>query len=90
MSVALNELGLDALTATIDDVHRRFKQLARVHHPDVGGSPDAFNKLSKTRDDALYEIGQRTIPVCPTCDGAGTVLSTFGFTTLRRKCGDCR
>jgi len=41
---ALAELGL-GVTATPDEVRRRFRQLARTHHPDRGGDGERFHRL---------------------------------------------
>lgn len=52
-------LGLSG-TYTADDVKRAYKRLAREHHPDAGGSHEAFVKLKQTRDAALKGVGTFT------------------------------
>lgn len=38
------------------DVQRKFKKLAQQHHPDKGGDPEYFKKISAARDKALEEL----------------------------------
>lgn len=46
---ALHELGLDR-GATAAEAHESWRQLAKVHHPDRGGDPAAFRRISEARD----------------------------------------
>lgn len=39
------------------DIEQRFRELARIHHPDRGGNPDTFSELVAARDDARQELG---------------------------------
>ena len=39
--------------ASVEEIQRAFEQLARQHHPDVGGSHEAMARLSAARDAAL-------------------------------------
>ncbi len=40
----LNEFGLP-LDASLVDIKKKFRELAKIHHPDSGGDEDAFIKL---------------------------------------------
>ena len=42
----LNEIGLPPV-ANEADVKKRFRELAKEHHPDTGGNPEKFIKLMK-------------------------------------------
>jgi hypothetical protein len=44
---------LDPKTATKDDINKAFKELAKKHHPDVGGNREVFERLKKMRDSIL-------------------------------------
>lgn len=44
---------LDPKTATADDINAAFRQLAKTHHPDVGGNREVFEVLQKMRDSLL-------------------------------------
>ena len=45
-SAALAELGLDPGAGT-EAIKRAFRRLVKLHHPDVGGSPEAFRRVSE-------------------------------------------
>jgi hypothetical protein len=45
-------LGLPA-AATKDQIEVRFRELSKKHHPDAGGSKDAFTELTTAREEAL-------------------------------------
>ena len=38
-------------------IEARFRELAKVYHPDMGGSIEAMSELSQARSDALRELG---------------------------------
>lgn len=44
----------DGLSAAV--VEARFKKLAKVSHPDAGGSTEAMAELNRARDEALKEL----------------------------------
>jgi hypothetical protein len=52
-------LGIDEHKhVTRDDVERRFRHLATIHHPDVtGGSHDQMAQINEARRQALMELG---------------------------------
>ena len=45
--------GLDSSTATPEDVKSAFRELAKTHHPDMGGDARVFERLQKMRDSVL-------------------------------------
>jgi hypothetical protein len=45
--------GLDSATATTEDIKESFRQLAKTHHPDMGGDARAFERLQKMRDSLI-------------------------------------
>lgn len=53
--------------STISDVKKRFRQLSRKHHPDLGGDPMVFDAVSKSYD--LFMSGQYEVGL----SGSGTV-----------------
>jgi hypothetical protein len=48
---------LNPSKATTQDIKRAFVQLAKKHHPDVGGDPATFERLKKMRDTLLALTG---------------------------------
>eukprot|EP00760_Papus_ankaliazontas_P032352 PhM_4_TR5767/c0_g1_i1/m.79805 len=53
-------LDLDELTASEQDVKLRYNKLVKEHHPDVGGDPNTFRRITTARDEALAAIELRT------------------------------
>jgi hypothetical protein len=49
-------LGLHTDPITGAAVEQRFRELARVHHPDVGGDAEKFREIVQAREDARREI----------------------------------
>ena len=47
---------LDSKTASKEDVKASFRNLAKVHHPDVGGDARVFERLQKMRDSVLAQM----------------------------------
>ena len=45
--------GLDAATATTEDIKESFRQLVKTHHPDMGGDARVFERLQKMRDSLI-------------------------------------
>jgi len=43
---------------SIEVVESRFKELARKHHPDVGGDAEKFRELVEARDAARLEVAR--------------------------------
>lgn len=50
-------LGFTEIPAGQDDVNRRFRQLAKVAHPDAGGNEKEMIALQEARDQALEYFG---------------------------------
>lgn len=48
-------LGIEG-QATLDIVESRYRALVKVHHPDVGGNRDEFEKLQQAREAARLEL----------------------------------
>ena len=48
--------GLDASTATTDDIKESYRQLVKKHHPDMGGDARVFERLQKMRDSLIALI----------------------------------
>jgi hypothetical protein len=42
---------------TLADIERRFRELAKVHHPDIGGDTERFKQINLARDAARAEVG---------------------------------
>jgi hypothetical protein len=55
---ALAVLGLGP-KATGLEIRRRYRELSRVHHPDAGGDPEAFHRVSEAMD-ILRALGHAT------------------------------
>lgn len=56
----LHALGLTS-EASEEQVHERFKELARKHHPDVGGNPETMTSLTAAYQDALQVVNRRQL-----------------------------
>lgn len=82
---ALERFGVPA-DATLDQVKARWRELARKHHPDLGGDALEFARVGEQYEAALRELEVRR---CGACGGEGTVPSTMGFFTARLLCPTC-
>lgn len=40
---------------TLDDLKKRYRKLAMIHHPDVGGDPEIMKQINE-ENDRLFEI----------------------------------
>lgn len=86
MSQALATLGLEK-PATLSDVKARWRELAKIHHPDVGGDPAQFEVYLLAYRAAL---AQSTAPVrCKECGGTGKILICGGFSSVKMVCTVC-
>jgi hypothetical protein len=45
-----------AVIASEDVIETRFRELARVHHPDRGGNAEKFHEIVQARDAARLEV----------------------------------
>lgn len=52
-------MGFDREPASEDEIKGRYRQLAKVAHPDAGGSDEQFKSLTKAHDEALVWIRER-------------------------------
>ena len=41
---------------TVEEVEARYKQLCKAAHPDAGGSPDMFQRITEARDAAVQHL----------------------------------
>ncbi|MFI5301113.1 MAG: J domain-containing protein [Polyangiales bacterium] len=45
--------------ATREDIERAYRELAKVHHPDVGGDTERMAQINRARVDAITEVEKR-------------------------------
>jgi hypothetical protein len=50
-------LGVGGATVSRDEVEGAYRSLIKMHHPDVGGDRDRFERIVAARSQALLEIG---------------------------------
>lgn len=50
LTSALALFSLDASTATREGIKKRYRTLAKLHHPDVGGNEETFKKLNNANE----------------------------------------
>lgn len=53
-------LGFDQIPGDILEIETRYKNLAKVHHPDVGGSEEDFVKLTRATEQAKAHLIKTT------------------------------
>ena len=68
--------------ATDDEIRAAYKRAAMKHHPDRGGSPEAFQAVQ----DASAALQNR---VCPDCGGKGFTTTRQGFFVSKTPCPKC-
>ncbi len=68
--------------ATDDEIRAAYKRAAMKHHPDRGGSPEAFQAVQ----DAYAALQNR---VCPGCGGKGFTTTRQGFFVSKTPCPKC-
>lgn len=79
-------LGLEP-TATVDEVKRAWREMARTLHPDTGGDPDVFHATHEAYTEALDIAEHRK---CVSCGGKGTVEHRVGVHALTMPCPTCK
>ena len=75
------------LPPTRDDVEMAYRRLARLRHPDLGGTADAMAELSRAREEAYAWLAEPV--VCQSCGGKGHTLVGGGFSPMRLRCAAC-
>lgn len=68
--------------ATDDEIRAAYKRAAMKHHPDRGGSSEAFQAVH----DAYAALRNR---ICPDCGGKGFTTTRQGFFVSRKECPKC-
>ena len=86
MSEALATLGL-IQGATLEEIKTRWRELAKIHHPDCGGDPVEFYKYHQAYNLAVSQASQSI--KCIRCNGTGMITLTGGFHSLNLMCIFC-
>ena len=81
MSTPHEVLGLGP-EATDDEIRAAYKRAAMKHHPDRGGSSEAFQAVQ----DAYAALQNR---ICPDCGGKGFTTTRQGFFVSKTPCPKC-
>lgn len=84
-------LGVNHLNTNPAEVRAAFWSAAKSAHPDKGGAPDAFSRITKAKDDLLAWLQQRTTisQACSECGGTGTISKMRGWKVLNAVCRKC-
>jgi DnaJ-class molecular chaperone len=72
--------------ASPEDIHRRFRQLSKIAHPDGGGTVYAYDQLVQAR---LAATRYALDDMCPNCAGVGRVLLSRGWQSVMMPCELC-
>lgn len=76
--------------ATEAEVQTAYRRLARVHHPDHGGTDETFDKLQKAKIAAIEACRKSTIPKpCTACSGSGQTTYVSGWGSVTATCKEC-
>jgi DnaJ-class molecular chaperone len=84
--------------ASLDDIKRRYRDIARLKHPDAGGDTDEFARITEAGSiltDPIrrlaYDEGLRLLMVpCAKCQGQGVMFIQHSFIyTNTRRCEAC-
>jgi DnaJ-class molecular chaperone len=73
-------------TASSEEVRSAWLSLAKIHHPDMGGTSEEFSKIATAFRDALRLSGEKQ---CFQCGGKGWVGVHNGFSSLKMVCQLC-
>lgn len=68
--------------ATPEQIRAAYRRAAMRHHPDRGGSPEAFQAVQNA-----YTALQKR--VCSECEGKGFVSTRRGFFVSKKPCPNC-
>ena len=52
-------LGLTTYPRSVEEIQERFREMAKLRHPDGGGTPEQFQELLRARDEAMTWITSR-------------------------------
>jgi len=85
MSSPFEALGLGN-TASLPELKSRWRELARKHHPDVGGDAAEFHKLHEAYVHAIEICESRP---CEKCNGRGYLIRIRGFSSIHLVCPAC-
>lgn len=83
---ALELMGLPSY-ASKEDVKKRWRQLAKQHHPDSGGDNDQFVYWHEVYTKALEQVEHQSI--CPACHGSKRMRVVKGFFSMTIPCIIC-
>lgn len=87
MSRAFDLLGLP-VGAQPTDIQARWFELVKIHDPMYGGNPRTFKELRQAYREAM---AMASAPMaCPKCAGAGSTVTIFGRSTIRKTCAECK
>lgn len=85
--------------ATEGDIKKAYRDLARIHHPDVeGGNSDRYAQIATAYEIVGDEVNRRqydaylrlTHKVCPKCQGSGVRWKQQGFLArIAIPCEEC-
>lgn len=77
--------------STREQIDTAYREKVRSAHPDRGGTPEEFNRVTKAREQALEEwrLNERIRIKCKTCMDTGKVTRTHGVHTMKMTCPDC-
>jgi len=74
--------------STAGEIKQRWRQLAKVLHPDYGGDANKFQELrqayERAHDKALKP------KTCPECKGTRRIFTNYGFATTTLTCKYCK
>ena len=73
--------------AAPDAVRSAYRLAAKAAHPDAGGSPEAFGRLTEALAVALAAATAER--VCRACSGMGSFEASKGFYRVRLRCAEC-
>ena len=74
--------------ASAVEIKTRWRQLAKLHHPDHGGDGEVFNKLREAYNKAYKQAMKPKR--CPECNGTKRIFTNHGFATTSLTCQTCK
>lgn len=72
---------------SLETIHKIYRTLARVVHPDVGGATDSWSHLQDAYNvlKSHIEKGRK----CPTCNGEGSTSRMMRGQVVIKVCHEC-